>query len=96
MLLLVNNHNYEEYKTMTIINVNKDCLISEDQDSITLNLSDDYLLLKQPESKKNDDQQSTDQDNPWVKYAGMFQDDPQFDEFLAEINSYRQELDNEI
>ena len=26
----------------------------------------------------------------------MFKDDPQFDEFLAEMESYRQELDTEI
>ncbi len=35
-------------------------------------------------------------DNPWIKYAGMFKDDPQFEEFITEMASYRQELDSEV
>lgn len=66
---------------MAIIKIPKNCLISEDQDSITLSLPDNSF----PE----------DQDNPWEKYAGMFEDDPQFEEFLSEIESYRRQLDNE-
>ena len=31
--------------------------------------------------------------NPWLKYAGMFADDPDFDEVLEEIEAYRKELD---
>jgi hypothetical protein len=31
--------------------------------------------------------------NPWLKYAGMWKDDPDFDEFLAEIERYRREVD---
>ena len=34
-------------------------------------------------------------DSPWVRFAGMFKDDPQFDEVLAYIEEYRQELDAE-
>ena len=50
------------------------------------------LLVQQLQNKKED----ISSDNPWIKYAEMFKNDPQFDEFLAEMESYRQELDSEI
>ena len=28
-------------------------------------------------------------EHPWLKWAGMFKDDPTFDEFLDEIEAYR-------
>jgi predicted RNase H-like HicB family nuclease len=31
--------------------------------------------------------------DPWIDNMGIFQDDPTFDEFLAEVNSYRNEVD---
>ncbi len=31
--------------------------------------------------------------NPWVQLAGMFQDDPQFDEFLEAMKEYRREVE---
>ena len=31
--------------------------------------------------------------HPWLKFAGMFKDDPLFDDVLAEIEAYRRELD---
>jgi predicted RNase H-like HicB family nuclease len=31
--------------------------------------------------------------NPWMKFAGIFKDDPQFDEFQQCIQDYRQEID---
>jgi predicted RNase H-like HicB family nuclease len=34
-------------------------------------------------------------DHPLVKLAGKFKDDPYFDEMLASISTYRQELDAE-
>lgn len=33
--------------------------------------------------------------DPWAMFAGMWEDDPYFDEFLAEIAAYRRELDAE-
>ncbi|NEP41509.1 MAG: STAS-like domain-containing protein [Okeania sp. SIO2H7] len=33
--------------------------------------------------------------NPWLQMAGIFADDPDFDDFLAEIEQYRRELDAE-
>lgn len=33
--------------------------------------------------------------NPFLQVAGMFKDDPDFDEFLAHIEQYRRELDAE-
>lgn len=31
-------------------------------------------------------------DNPWLKYAGIFADDPTFDDFLEKIAEYRREV----
>jgi predicted RNase H-like HicB family nuclease len=33
--------------------------------------------------------------NPWLETAGMFQDDPLFDEMLAEVAAYRRALDEQ-
>jgi predicted RNase H-like HicB family nuclease len=37
-----------------------------------------------------------DTENPWVKFAGMFKDDPLFDEFVEDMATYRRELDAEV
>jgi predicted RNase H-like HicB family nuclease len=33
--------------------------------------------------------------NPWLETAGMFKDDPLFDEMLAEVAAYRRTLDEQ-
>ncbi|MBD2522588.1 hypothetical protein [Nostoc sp.] len=35
-------------------------------------------------------------EHPWMKFAGMFKDDPQFDEMLVYIESDRRELDAQM
>jgi hypothetical protein len=35
-------------------------------------------------------------ENPWLKMAGRYKDDPHFDEMLDDIAAYRRELDAEI
>jgi hypothetical protein len=35
-------------------------------------------------------------ENPWLKMAGRFKDDPHFDEMLADIETYRLERDAEM
>jgi hypothetical protein len=35
-------------------------------------------------------------ENPWIKMAGHFKDDPHFDEMLADIEAYRRERDIEM
>ncbi|WP_341525286.1 hypothetical protein WKK05_22120 [Nostoc sp. UHCC 0302] len=35
-------------------------------------------------------------EHPWMKFAGMFKDDPQFDEVQEHIEAYRRELDTEM
>lgn len=35
-------------------------------------------------------------EHPWMKFAGMFKDDPYWDEFLDDIAAYRHELDAEM
>jgi len=34
-------------------------------------------------------------EHPWMKFAGMWKDEPMFDDVLEEIKAYRQELDKE-
>ncbi len=34
-------------------------------------------------------------ENPWVQGAGMFRDDPQFDEWQEAISEYRREVDQD-
>lgn len=41
-------------------------------------------------------QQKVEKSDPWVKFAGMFKDDPLFDEFVEDMATYRQELDAQI
>lgn len=31
--------------------------------------------------------------DPWIANMGIFQDDPTFDDFLVEVNAYRNEID---
>ncbi|HAX80443.1 MAG TPA: HicB family protein [Cyanobacteria bacterium UBA11372] len=35
-------------------------------------------------------------ENPWMKFAGKYKDDPLFDDMVAEIEAYRRELDAEM
>lgn len=41
-------------------------------------------------------QQKVEQSDSWVKFAGMFKDDPLFDEFVEDMANYRSELDAQI
>lgn len=34
-------------------------------------------------------------EHPWMKFAGMWKDEPMFDEVLEEIKAYREEIDKE-
>lgn len=38
---------------------------------------------------------STQSDNPWLRLAGKYQDDSDYDEVLSYIEEYRRELDAE-
>ena len=35
-------------------------------------------------------------DHPWLKFAGMFADDPDWDEFQESIHQYREEIDRAL
>ncbi|MBD2663773.1 hypothetical protein B6N60_01336 [Richelia sinica FACHB-800] len=41
-------------------------------------------------------QEIVEESNPFIKFAGMFKDDPLFDEFVEEMDKNRRELDEEI
>jgi hypothetical protein len=36
---------------------------------------------------------SSEKPHPWLEFAGIFKDDPSFDQFLQEMENYRQEVD---
>ena len=38
-------------------------------------------------------ERSSEKSDPWIANIGIFQDDPTFDDFLAEVNTYRNEID---
>jgi predicted RNase H-like HicB family nuclease len=38
-------------------------------------------------------EKSPEKSDPWIANMGIFQDDPTFDDFLAEVNTYRNEID---
>jgi predicted RNase H-like HicB family nuclease len=38
-------------------------------------------------------EQLSDTSDPWIDNIGIFQDDPTFDDFLDEVNSYRKEIE---
>ncbi len=46
-----------------------------------------YLPVKLPQLQRK---------NPWREMAGVFKDDPQFDQMLEAIETYRRELDTDI
>ena len=35
----------------------------------------------------------TEKPHPWLEFAGIFKDDPSFDQFLQEMENYRKEVD---
>jgi len=41
------------------------------------------------------DIQDDESNDPWMKFVGMWENDPTFDDFLAEIAAYRRELDEQ-
>jgi hypothetical protein len=36
---------------------------------------------------------SSEKSDPWIANTGIFQDDPTFEDFIAEVNTYRNALD---
>lgn len=51
-------------------------------------------LQKQHQINENQPTE-TNSDNPWIKLAGKYENDPQYDEVLAYIEEYRHSLDEE-
>jgi hypothetical protein len=49
--------------------------------------------LSQPPEIIQIDLEPVAETNPWLKFAGMWTDDSTWEEFLAEVEAYRQEID---
>lgn len=63
-----------------------------------LSLEEQQLLIQKLQNNLTRSAQKveiSEPQNPWLKYTGMFKNDPQFEEFLDEIKAYRNELDVE-
>ena len=58
----------------------------------TLSLEDKNLLVQQLQNKEEEDLSN----NPWIKLAGKYENDPLYDEVLSYIEEYRHELDTEV
>jgi hypothetical protein len=46
-------------------------------------------------SRLSNQTQPQPEENPWLAIAGSLSDDPFFDDYIAEIDRYRQELDSQ-
>jgi hypothetical protein len=46
-------------------------------------------------SRLSNQTQPQPEENPWLAIAGSLSDDPFFDDYIAEIERYRQELDSQ-
>jgi hypothetical protein len=67
----------------------------ESTDRISALASLQQLLSKSLESSEivSLEIETNPQNHPWMKFAGMFKDDPHFDEMLEDIEIFRQERD---
>ncbi|MGK7902781.1 MAG: hypothetical protein AB4352_15495 [Hormoscilla sp.] len=65
----------------------------------SLSPEDEALLfdkLHRRELENPPQSQHTRSANPWVRLAGKYKDDPLFDNFLADMEAYRRQLDAEM
>lgn len=73
---------------------------------ITLTLTEEKIITKirqlSPDQLQNLEKlidqlsqanHSTEKLHPWLEFAGIFKDDPSFDQFLQEMENYRKEVD---
>jgi len=73
---------------------------------ITLTLTEETIITKirqlSPDQLQNLEKlidqlyqanHSTEKPHPWLEFAGIFKDDPSFDQFLQEMETYRKEVD---
>lgn len=49
--------------------------------------------LSHPPEVVHIDLKTTAETNPWLKFAGMWVDDPTWEDFLAEVEAYRRQVD---
>jgi len=43
-----------------------------------------------------DENAAADPEHPWLPFLGMWKDDPTFDDFVAQMQAYRRELDETV
>jgi len=59
------------------------------------NLSQEEKTLLYEKIQQTSSEKTTDSENPWIKLAGKYENDPQYDEVLEYIKQYRCEIDAE-
>lgn len=60
---------------------------------MTIELEPKHSLQSKHSYENGDNYTRGGKDDPWIKRAGAFKDDPTWDDFLAEIAAYRKEID---
>ena len=70
--------------------------ISKIKAALTSQLAVSKLVTIEIESEDIDrEKEQGETVDPWIKHAGIFADDPTFDDFLAEIEAFRRRVDEE-
>lgn len=73
------------WENCQVIGISKEQTLSKLQDLLSHRLQNTEIVSLEVEITKKE--------HPWLKFAGMFKDDPVFDDVIEDINNYRRELD---
>ncbi len=74
------------WPSLTIEGSTKDDVLKSAREAVMQQLAQFELVTLDLAQNAND---------PWAKFAGMWEDDPTFDDFLAEVAAYRRERDEQ-
>ena len=71
----------------------KEAALASVREALEARLAQGEVVTIEVNGLRHSTDKQTETENPWVKYAGSFRDDPTYDDFLAEVAAYRHELD---
>ncbi|WP_013320389.1 DUF2281 domain-containing protein [Gloeothece verrucosa] len=55
----------------------------------------DFLIMRSLSQPSTSTHPAIKSEHPWLKFAGMYENNPLFEEVLNEIENYRQQLDQQ-
>lgn len=73
----------------------KEAALASVREALAERLAQGEVVTIEVNGFRHSTDKQTEAENPWVKYAGSFRDDPTYDDFLAEVATYRRELDEQ-